>query len=53
MIVLDKVTKRFGPKVLFEKVSLQFDPGKRYGLTLGSYVRSDTKRVLSLGLTGR
>jgi ATPase subunit of ABC transporter with duplicated ATPase domains len=33
MIVLDKVTKRFGPKVLFENVSLQFDPGKRYGVT--------------------
>ncbi len=32
MIVLDKVTKRFGPKILFENVSLQFDPGKRYGL---------------------
>ena len=33
MIVLDKVTKRFGPKNLFENVSMQFDPGKRYGLT--------------------
>jgi ATPase subunit of ABC transporter with duplicated ATPase domains len=33
MIVLDKLTKRFGPKVLFENVSMQFDPGKRYGLT--------------------
>src|SRR5579884_1192528 len=33
MIVLDKVTKRFGPKILFENVSLQFDPGKRYGIT--------------------
>ena len=33
MIVLDKVTKRFGPKILFENVSMQFDPGKRYGLT--------------------
>jgi ATPase subunit of ABC transporter with duplicated ATPase domains len=33
MILLDKVTKRFGPKILFENVSLQFDPGKRYGLT--------------------
>ena len=32
MIVLDKVTKRFGPKILFENVSMQFDPGKRYGL---------------------
>ncbi|MDP9036062.1 MAG: ATP-binding cassette domain-containing protein [Myxococcota bacterium] len=33
MLVLDKVTKRFGPKILFENVSLQFDPGKRYGVT--------------------
>ncbi len=33
MIVLDKVTKRFGPKILFEHVSMQFDPGKRYGVT--------------------
>ena len=33
MILLDKVTKRFGPKILFESVSLQFDPGKRYGVT--------------------
>jgi ATPase subunit of ABC transporter with duplicated ATPase domains len=32
-ILLDKVTKRFGPKILFENVSLQFDPGKRYGVT--------------------
>jgi ATPase subunit of ABC transporter with duplicated ATPase domains len=32
MIVLDNVTKRFGPKILFENVSLQFDPGKRYGV---------------------
>jgi ATPase subunit of ABC transporter with duplicated ATPase domains len=33
VIILDKVTKRFGPKILFENVSMQFDPGKRYGLT--------------------
>ncbi len=33
MIILDKVTKRFGPKILFENVSMQFDPAKRYGLT--------------------
>jgi ATPase subunit of ABC transporter with duplicated ATPase domains len=32
LIVLDKVTKRYGPKILFENVSLQFDPGKRYGV---------------------
>ena len=33
MILLEKLTKRFGPKILFENVSMQFDPGKRYGLT--------------------
>jgi ATPase subunit of ABC transporter with duplicated ATPase domains len=33
VIVLENLTKRFGPKILFENVSLQFDPGKRYGLT--------------------
>jgi len=33
MIVLENVTKRFGPKILFERVSVQFDPGKRYGVT--------------------
>ncbi len=32
MILLDNVTKRFGPKILFENVFMQFDPGKRYGL---------------------
>jgi ATPase subunit of ABC transporter with duplicated ATPase domains len=33
MIVLSGVTKRYGPKVLFENVSVQLDPGKRYGVT--------------------
>jgi ATPase subunit of ABC transporter with duplicated ATPase domains len=33
VIVLDRVSKRFGPKTLFENVSVQFDPGKRYGVT--------------------
>ncbi|HSY23791.1 MAG TPA: ATP-binding cassette domain-containing protein [Polyangiaceae bacterium] len=33
MIALNNVTKRYGPKVLFENVTMQFDPGKRYGLT--------------------
>ncbi len=32
MITLNSVTKRFGPKILFEDVSMQFDPGKRYAL---------------------
>jgi len=33
VILLSNLTKRFGPKILFEHVSMQFDPGKRYGLT--------------------
>jgi ATPase subunit of ABC transporter with duplicated ATPase domains len=33
VIILDRLTKRFGPKILFENVSMQFDPGKRYGIT--------------------
>ena len=32
MITLDKLTKRYGPKILFEHVSMRFDPGKRYAL---------------------
>ena len=32
VITLDKLTKRFGPKILFENVSMRFDPGKRYAL---------------------
>jgi ATPase subunit of ABC transporter with duplicated ATPase domains len=32
MITLDKLTKRYGPKILFENVSMRFDPGKRYAL---------------------
>jgi ATPase subunit of ABC transporter with duplicated ATPase domains len=33
MLVVNNVTKRYGPKVLFENVNVQFDPGKRYGVT--------------------
>jgi ATPase subunit of ABC transporter with duplicated ATPase domains len=33
MIVLNNVTKRYGPKILLEHVNAQFDPGKRYGVT--------------------
>src|SRR5258708_40212699 len=33
MIVLSSLTKRYGPKILFENVGVQFDPGKRYGVT--------------------
>ncbi|MBL8601178.1 MAG: ATP-binding cassette domain-containing protein [Myxococcales bacterium] len=32
MITLENLSKRFGPKVLFEDVSMTFDPGKRYVL---------------------
>jgi ATPase subunit of ABC transporter with duplicated ATPase domains len=33
MIAVNNVTKAFGSKTLFENVSVQFTPGKRYGLT--------------------
>jgi ATPase subunit of ABC transporter with duplicated ATPase domains len=33
MITVSGVTKAFGAKTLFENVSVQFTPGKRYGLT--------------------
>ncbi len=33
MIVLDKITKKHGARVLFEDVSAAFTPGHRYGLT--------------------
>ena len=32
MISLNKLTKRYGPKVLFENVTMTFDPAKRYVL---------------------
>ena len=33
MISVQDVTKAFGPKKLFEEVSVSFAPGNRYGLT--------------------
>lgn len=33
MIVLDKISKTFGPRVLFENVTIAFNEGNRYGLT--------------------
>ena len=32
MIATTKLTKRFGPDILFEDVSVQFTPGNCYGL---------------------
>jgi ATPase subunit of ABC transporter with duplicated ATPase domains len=32
MITLNKLAKRFGPKILFENVTMTFDPSKRYVL---------------------
>ncbi len=50
MIVLDKVTKRFGPKILFENVSLQFDPGKRYGVAGANGAGKSTLLEMMAGL---
>lgn len=33
MIVLNKISKSFGPRVLFENVTIAFNEGNRYGLT--------------------
>ena len=33
MIAVQEVTKSFGARVLFEEVSVKFNPGNRYGLT--------------------
>src|SRR3990167_137660 len=33
MIVLDKITKKLGVRILFEEVSVAFNAGHRYGLT--------------------
>lgn len=33
MIILDKITKRMGTRMLFEDASITFKPGNRYGLT--------------------
>ncbi len=32
-IVLDKISKHFGSRILFQDVSVAFNPGNRYGLT--------------------
>ena len=33
MIILDKISKKIGTRILFDDVSAAFNPGKRYGLT--------------------
>ena len=33
MIVVNDLTKSFGTRILFEDVSVKFNPGNRYGLT--------------------
>lgn len=33
MIILDKITKKLGARILFENVCVAFSPGHRYGLT--------------------
>lgn len=33
MITLSKISKRFGPRILFDDVTVTFNPGNRYGLT--------------------
>ena len=33
MIIVNEVTKKYGTRTLFDKVSVKFSPGNRYGLT--------------------
>lgn len=33
MITLNKISKSFGPRILFDSVTITFTPGNRYGLT--------------------
>jgi len=48
MILLENATKRFGSKILFENTSVQFDPGKRYGLVGANGAgKSTLLRILS------
>ena len=32
MLTINNLSKQFGGQILFENASLQFDPGKRYGV---------------------
>ena len=50
MILLDKVTKKLGTRILFEDVSVAFNPGHRYGLTGPNGAGKSTLLKILMGL---
>ena len=50
MIVLDKITKKLGVRILFEEVSVSFNAGVRYGLTGPNGAGKSTLMKIIMGL---
>lgn len=50
MIVLDKISKKIGTRVLFDDVSAAFNPGHRYGLTGPNGAGKSTLLKIMMGL---
>ncbi len=50
MIVLDKITKKLGVRVLFEDVTVAFNEGNRYGLTGPNGAGKSTLMKIMMGL---
>ena len=50
MIVLDKITKKLGVRILFEDVSVAFTPGHRYGLAGPNGAGKSTLLKIMMGL---
>lgn len=50
MLVLDKITKKLGVRVLFEDVSVSFNSGNRYGLTGPNGAGKSTLMKIMMGL---
>ncbi len=50
MIVLDKITKKLGVRILFEEVSVAFNEGNRYGLTGPNGAGKSTLMKIMMGL---
>ena len=50
MLVLDKITKKLGIRVLFENVSVSFNSGQRYGLTGPNGAGKSTLMKIMMGI---
>lgn len=50
MIVLDKITKKIGTRVLFDGVCASFNPGNRYGLTGPNGAGKSTLLKIMMGI---